>query len=228
MDSIQLTVSKRLPEDKANSLRKGGQTPGVIYGSKMENTSIKCSTKDLRSVYGKAGESTLVEVHIDGHKVPSLIHAITFEPVSGAFEHVDLYAVDMTKKVTTHVPLVFAGESPAVKELGGILVKTHSTLTITCLPKDLPRNIQVDISSLKEFNNTILAGSIILPHGVELKDTPETVIAIVQEPRKEEVAEVVAPVEGAAAPGAEGAAAAAPAAGAAPAAKDAKDAKDKK
>ena len=65
--------------------------------------------------------------------------------------------------------MVFAGESPAVKELGGILVKTIPLLQSPVYQKDLPRNIQVDISSLKEFNNTILAGSIILPHGVELE-----------------------------------------------------------
>ena len=72
MDSIQLTVSKRLPEDKANSLRKGVKL-GCYLRQQDGDTSIKCSTKDLRSVYGKAGESTLVELHIDGHKVPSLI-----------------------------------------------------------------------------------------------------------------------------------------------------------
>lgn len=234
MDSISLTVAKRSTDEKVKHLRKAGQVPGVIYGNKMPNTSIKCSMKELRSVFIKAGESTLVEVEIDGQKVPSLIHAVSFEPVSGAFEHVDFYAVDMSKKVTTHVPVVLTGESPAVKDQGGVLVTVHSTITVTCLPKDLPHNITIDIGSLAAFRDSITVATIKAPAGVTIDDAPETVIVTVQEPRKEEeIAPVAAvPAEGEAAT-AEGAApaegaAGAPAAGAAAPAKDAKKEEKKK
>lgn len=226
MATITLTVAKRKTEEKAHLLRKAGDIPGIIYGNKMDAISIKCKERDLRVAFTKAGQSTLVEIDIDGKKIPSLVHAIAFEPVAGGYEHVDFFAVDMTKKVTAQVPLVLDGESPAVKELGGVLVTVHHTVTVRCLPKDLPRELHIDLSTLKELRDTVTVSKLSLPEGVTIEESPETVLIIAQEKRKEEVAEVVAvaPAEGeaAAAAGAEGAAAgAAPAAGAAaaPAAK---------
>ncbi len=220
MDTVSLSALKRAPAENVKLLRKAGEVPGVIYGNKVAATSIKCKAKDFNAVYRKAGESTLVEVEIDGQKIPTLIHALSLHPVTGAYEHVDFYAVDMTKKVTTHVPLAFEGESPAVKNLGGVLVTVHDTVTVTCLPKDLPHSFTVSLGSLAEFRNVITVASLTVPAGVTVMDAPEMVLVTVQEPRKEE--EIAPPVaagaegataEGAAAPAAaEGATATAPAA----------------
>ncbi len=227
----------RPADENVKTLRKAGDVPGVIYGSKMKSTSIKCKTKDLHNVYMKAGENTLVEVEMDGKKIATLIHSLAYEPVSGDYEHVDLYAVDMTKKVTTRVPVSFEGTAPAVKELGGILVTVHGEITVSCLPGDIPEKFVVDLGSLAQFRDSITVGKLVMPKGVTAQDNADTVVVTVQEPRKEEVIEpvVTAAAEGAA-PGAEGAAAAPGADGAAaPAAggdkKDAKPAaggKDKK
>lgn len=225
--AIPLSVSNRDTTHNVKDMRKAGDVPGVIYGNTMKNTSIKCNAKELHGVYVKAGENNLVEVDVDGKKVPCLIHAISFDPVTSAYEHIDLYAVDMTKKVTTHVPVVFTGECPAVKNHGGVLLTVHGQLEVTCLPADIPESFIIDLTALENLRDSVTVAKLKVPAGVVITETPETSIIIVQEPRKEEVIEVVAPVtaEGAAAPVAEGAAApgAAPA-DAAPAAagKDAK------
>lgn len=227
---IPLAVALREPKEKLGTLRRSGTVPGVIYGS-IKNTSIQCSVKDLTSVYVKAGENTLIEVDIAGKKVPCLIHAMSFDPVTDVATHVDLYAVDMTKKVTTHIPVVLKGESPAVKTQGGVLVMVHSQLEVTCLPADLPSNFVVDISTLENFRDAVMVSSLVVPQGVVIKNSPETMIVTVQEPRKEEVVAVAATtaVEGAApADGAAAAPGAAPAAGAPAAAKtDEKAGKEK-
>ncbi len=236
-ESITLSASPRADKESPKVVRRNNEVPGVIYGGKTKNTAVKCNLKELHAVYVKAGENTLVQVELEGKKIPCLIHAVSFEPVSGREEHVDFYAVDMTKKVTTHVPVVFTGESPAVKSLGGVLVTVHDQVEVTCLPSDIPKNFTIDLSKLENFRDTVAVSALVIPSGVTLKTSPETIIITVQEPRKEEVIEVVAPVaegaegaEGAAAaPGAEGAAAA-PGAPAAKAddkggAKDAKPAK---
>ncbi len=213
--SIPLSVATRDAKENVKSLRKAGHVPGVIYGNKTANQIIKCKTQDLHSVYLKAGGNTLVEIDMDGQKVPSLIHHISYEPVSGSYEHVDFYVVDMTKKVTTKVPVVFEGESPAVKGMGGILVTVHSTVTVTCLPKDIPHQFTVKLDTLANFRDSVTVASLAAPAGVTIDEAAETVIVTVQEPRAEEVAEVAAatPAEGeAATPGTE-AAAAAPATG---------------
>lgn len=214
--TISLAVLARDSKENAREMRKTGTVPGVVYGNAAKNTMVKCSAKELGAVYSLAGTNTLVEVALDGKKVPCLIHALSFDPVTDAFEHVDFYAVDMTKKVTTHVPVVFEGESPAVKNLGGVLLTVHSQLEVTCLPSDIPANFTVNLGTLENFHDSVTVGKLVMPKGVVAKSSPEMVIVVVQEPRKEEVIEPVvtaataegaaaegaAPAEGAAAPGA--------------------------
>ncbi len=218
-ETVVLGAMPRIKSEDPNALRKTGHVPGIIYGAVKENAMVKCSLKELHNVYVKAGENTLVEVTLDGKKIPCLIHAVSLDPITDKEDHVDLYAVDMTKKVTTHVPIIVTGESAAIKTLGGVLVTVHDNVEVTCLPKDLPSGFTVDISVLENFRETITVSSLKVPAGVTVKSAPEMVLITVQEPRKEEVVEVAAaPVEGAAgaaapAAGAEGAAA--PAAGAA-------------
>lgn len=225
MDMVALTAEARDSAVKSAVMRRGGKVPCVVYGSGTKNQTITCDRNELNRVYTKAGESTLVELSVGGKKVPVLIHELDLDPLSGQIAHVDFYAVDMSREIEAKVPVRFTGESLAVKDLGAIFVIAHEHVTVKCLPKDLPHELTADISGLKEFHDVITVGSLALPSGVAIKDAPDTVIAVVQEPREEEVIEVAAPVEGAegaAVAGAEGAAptaegAAAPAAAAAPA-----------
>lgn len=219
--TIPLAVQKRTNAESVKILRREGSVPGVIYGNKTANQTIKCKMKDLHNVWLEAGRNTLVDVDIEGTKVPALIHSVTFEAVSDTYEHVDFYAVDMTKKVKTQVPVVFTGESPAVKGQGGILVTVHDRITVSCLPTDIPHEFTVDIGVLENFHDSVTIAKLVAPKGVTIEESAETVIVTVQEPRAEEVVEVAAatPAEGeAAAAGTPGAAPAAGAPGAAPAA----------
>lgn len=226
-DAILLTVTGRDEKLTAKNLRKTGSVPAVIYGN-ADHASVQCSAKDLHSVYVKAGENTLVDVNFNDKKIPCLIHAISFNPVNGNYDHVDFYAVNMTKEVTTNVPVVFEGECPAVKNFGGILLTVHSELEVSCLPNAIPSQFTVDLSKLENLHDTVTVASIEVPPNVTISEAPETVILIVQEPRKEEVIEpvVTAAAEGVPADGAAAPAGTAPAAGA-PAA-DAKAAPAKK
>ncbi|MFA5800040.1 MAG: 50S ribosomal protein L25 [Candidatus Peribacteraceae bacterium] len=223
-ESLVISVNARTPEENVKSLRKAGQVPGIIYGNKLKNQTIKCQQKALHTTFVKAGENQLVTVEVDGKKIPCLIHAVSFDPVSDAYEHVDFYAVNMTKKVTTRVPVIVEGESPAVKTQSGILVTVHDELEVSCLPNDIPENFTINISKLENFHDSITVAQLKVPGGVVIKTAPETVIVTVQEPRKEEAIEVPAagavegavPTEGdaAATPGAEAATAPAAQAGA--------------
>ncbi len=209
-ETLTLAATTRAKGENPKLVRKAGNVPGVIYGGKAENMTVECTQKDLHNIYVKAGENTLVEVLLDNKKIPCLIHAISFDPVTDREEHVDFYAVDMSKKVTTHIPVIVIGESPAVKGLGGVLVTVHDEVEVTCLPSDIPASFIVDIGVLQNFRESITVASLVLPPNVTMKSAPEMVILTVQEPRKEEVAAVVIPTADAAAAGT-------PAAGAAPA-----------
>ena len=121
-----------------------------------------------------------------------MIHDVDLDPVTDKPRHADFYAIEKGKTLEISVPLEFIGVAGAVKELGGILVKVMHEVEIEALPKDLPHNIVVDISSLKTFDDVIKASDIKLPEGVTLKVKADEVIASVYEP-KEEVE--VAPVD---------------------------------
>ena len=178
--------------------REGGKTvsdakiPAVFYGPKAESTPIWVDEIELLRVWKAAGESTVVTVSLDGVDHDTLIHDIDREPVRGKIRHVDFYVLEKGKKVEVAVPLEFVGVSEAVKTLGGNLVKVLHEVEIEAMPKDLPHNIEVDISSLVDFNSQIHAGDIKLPAGVVLKTDAEDVVALVAE-AKEEVEE--APTE---------------------------------
>jgi large subunit ribosomal protein L25 len=205
MQTVALQAAKRTPEFSPKALRRAGKVPGVVYGN-TENTMFTVEENALRKAYIKAGESTLVELDIDGSKIPVLFQSIDQDPVSDRPIHVDFYAVDMKKEVETDVQIRFEGEAPAIKEHGAILVTALHSVKVKCLPANLPHDLPIDLGKLIEFGATLTVADIDVPTGVTIVNDLTDVIAIAQEPREEEVVEVAAPVEGAeGAPAAEGA-----------------------
>lgn len=173
--------------------REGGKTasdakiPAVFYGPKAESTPIWINEVDFLKVWKEAGESTVVTLSLDGVTHDTLIHEIDREPVKGKIRHVDFYVLEKGKKVEIAIPLEFIGVSEAVKTLGGSLVKVLHEIEIEAMPKDLPHDIEVDISALVDFESQIHAGDIKLPAGVTLITDAEEVIALVAEAKEEEV-----------------------------------------
>lgn len=210
MDIISLTVAPRTAEHDTRVLRRESKVPCNVYGNDMKATSLSADHNEIYKVYSQAGESTLVELTIDGKKVPVLFHELQFDPVSDRITHVDFYAVNMKKEIDANIPVHIVGKSPAIADLGGILVMGHDHVKVMCLPANLPHALEVDISSIVEFDQHVSVKDIKVPTGVRIVDDADVVICSVQEPRKEEVQEApVAAAEGAApadgaAPAAEG------------------------
>ena len=187
MADITLQATKRDPKaGKAKDLRASGQVPVVLYGHKVENETLSCTYQELHKAFVKAGESTIIDLKTDKATVPVLFHRIDLNPVSGEYEHVDFFAPDMTKEITTHVAITAIGESPAVKDLGGVLVKHRESIEVKCLPKDLPHQIEVDLSSMEELNSHIAVSGITVPAGVTVMLSEDEMLFVVQPPRKEE------------------------------------------
>ncbi len=231
MATISLLATTRDPKAKAKVLRRIGIVPAVVYGHNIKNMLVQCAERDMRKALVQAGESTLVELDVEGKKIPVLFKNVDFHPVSDREIHADFYAVNMNEEIEAQVPVHFSGESLAIKALGGVLVTVHDHIRVRCLPAKLPRNIEVDISSLANLHDHITLSQLSIPEGVKVMDKPETVICLIQEPRAVEVVEPVpgaaAATDAAAVPGAEGApAAAAGAPGAEAAAKEGADKKE--
>lgn len=193
MQTIPLTTEALSDGAVAKTIRSEGKVPCVLYGNDVEHTRFMCDYSELFRVYAKAGESVIVDLDVNGTKVPSLFHEVQFEPVSDKIVHVDFYAVDMKKEIEARVPLNFVGESEAVKG-GGVLVQVLDHLTVKCLPSDLPQHLDVDITVLNEFSDSILVSNVPVPENVEVAEEQDAMIATVQEPRREAVEET--PAEG--------------------------------
>jgi large subunit ribosomal protein L25 len=190
---IVLEVLPRQAKEKLADLRASGKMPAVYYGKKQASTPVSVSTVEFLKVLKKAGESTIVTLKTKDGELDSLIYDVDKDPLSDAPRHADFYVFEKGQKIKVKIPLEFTGVAPAVKDLGGVLVKVMREMEIEATPKDLPQVLNVDISKLTTFDSQVLAKDISLPEGVVLVQKPDEVVASVYEP-KEEVAEV-APVD---------------------------------
>src|SRR3989344_4447343 len=118
MISLQTTIRTELGK-KTKALKNQGQIPAVVYGPGEKNISLAVEEKEFKKVLKTAGESSLVELLVDGVKKPVLIHEIQKDPVSDKIIHIDFYQADLKEEVEVAIPLVFEGEAPAEKDLGG-------------------------------------------------------------------------------------------------------------
>lgn len=191
---INLETKARTKAEKLPKLRKDGFIPAVFYGPKEPSTSVALKEVDFLKAWKEAGESSVVKLKTAEGDHDALIHDVALDPVSGKVLHADFYIVEKGKKVKVRVPIEFEGVAPAVKELGGTLVKVLHDVEIEAEASNLPHGFTVDISSLANFESQILAKDIKMPNGVTLVEGPDEVIALVSE-AKEEIVEEAAPVD---------------------------------
>lgn len=185
---LTLNVIKRTEKDTIASLKKDGKIPAVFYGPKEKSASVAISLADFIKIWKKAGESSVISLKDGSDEHEVLIHDVDRHPVTESPRHVDFYVLEKGKKVQIAIPIVFEGVSPAVKEKGAILVKVMRELKIEAAPKDLPREIKVDIAPLIDISSTISAKDIVLPSGVSLITNGDDIVASISE-AKEEVEE---------------------------------------
>ena len=169
---------------KVKTLREQGKIPAILYGHNIEPKNITLKYTDFEKVYKQAGESSLVDLKVDDNDpVKVLIQDYQLDPRINQFLHVDLHQVNMKEKIHTEIPIEFIGEAPAVKSLGAILVKNIDAFEVECLPQDLVHEIKVDLSGLKEFDDSIHVSDIQAPAGITIKNVADDVVALVQAPR---------------------------------------------
>lgn len=182
---ISLNVSSRTAKNGSlRNIRDNGYVPGVVYGAGIKSESLKVKKAELKKAYEIAGESSLINLKIDDKDpVKVIIKEIQIEPVKHELLHVDFYKVNMRKALEVEIPLEFIGQSKAEHELGGTLIKGMETLKVKCLPGDLVEKIDVDVSALKTYDDSIKIKDLKIPEDYELIDDPESLVAHVIEPQ---------------------------------------------
>jgi len=152
-------------------LRARGFIPAVIYGGNDKPQPLQVSARDINAMMSQAsGENVLVELEIgdDGQSRTALVQEVQHSPVGGEIRHVDFQAISMDQMIEAEVPLEPVGTAVGVKTFGGLLDQSLRTLTIECLPADLPDRITVDVSQLN-IGDSIHVREIQLPQGVTPK-----------------------------------------------------------
>lgn len=185
MQELKAKFRKELGR-KVKALRRGGFMPAVLYGEGAASQPISISYGDFEKVYREAGESTLLKLNLEGQPFNVLIYDKKEDPLSGKFIHADFYTVSMDKEIKAKIPLKFIGESPAVKNEGGILVKVRQEVEVESLPQDLPHEIKIELVGLSQIGARFLVKDIVLPRGVKIMADSEGIVVLIDAPRSEE------------------------------------------
>lgn len=173
---------------KTANLKDSGRIPAVVYGHKVKNVLLDLDEKEFQKVLKIAGESSLVELNIEGDKEkrPVLIHEMQKDPVTDKIIHIDFFQASLKEEVEVEIPLILEGVSMAVKDLGGTLVKNISQIKVKALPQNLPHEIKVSIAGLNTFQDHILVKDLPLPKDVKVMAKPDEIVVSVTVPEKVE------------------------------------------
>ena len=223
--SFELLAEFRADQGKGASrrLRRDGKVPAILYGGHSDARSLSLSHQKLLILLDQERfYSTILSLKVGDETQPAILKDVQRHPFKNAILHIDFQRVEDNEKIRISIPLHFKGEavSPGVKTQGGIVSHMRTQVEVTCLPKDLPEFIEVDLSNLS-LNESIHLSQLPLPAGVQLVDLAkeDSAVVAIHSPRAEE------PEPAAAAAAATEGAAAAPAAAAGDAAKKAEPAK---
>ncbi|MFA5287374.1 MAG: 50S ribosomal protein L25 [Candidatus Omnitrophota bacterium] len=191
---LDAEIREEIGKGKTKGLRDKGFIPAVIYADGKDALSLKLSHRQLvQLVHQHRIEGVIINLNIKDDKKhkfrPCLIKEIQHDPVHGDIVHVDFNQISLTKEIKVNVPIIAKGEAVGVKLEGGSLEHVLWEIEIECLPVNIPKDIEVDVSSLK-LGESIHIRDIIVPSGVKIVNDPGAIIISVAAPMKEE-----APVE---------------------------------
>ncbi len=198
MEQIELEVTNRtILGKKVKSLRRQGVTPVHLFGSGVESLSLQCDTPRLHRVLAEAGQTKLISLKLDSEKKPRtvMVREVQREPRSGESLHVDFYQVKMAERIKVEVQIVLVGEAPALKLKENMLVHDLNTMTVECLPAEIPTSIEIDLSILAETEQAVRVKDIELAEGVVILNEPERAVVKIGLRHIEKIEEQVAVAE---------------------------------
>lgn len=184
--SLSFEASPReLIGKSVKELRRAGIVPIHVYGSGLESLNLQADASVVRSIVAEAGTNIPVTVSVKGldSSLFSFIREVQRHPLTEAILHVDFLQVPLTQTMTSGVPITIVGEAPAVRFMGGVLNQALQTIQVECFPLDVPQGVEVDISTLEDFDRSIYVSDIDLGPKVTILSGPDEMIARVNAPR---------------------------------------------
>ena len=174
-------------KNEARRLRVSGKIPAVVYGAKKDTVAVSVDPKDIsRILHSETGHNTIFDLKLGNENTKAMIVDWQYEPIKGKLMHIDMKRIAMDQKLRVKVPIQLAGVPEGVKTQGGILEQVLREVEIECLPTNIPKSIDADVTALV-FGEVLRVSD--LPHSEDMKfltDENQTVAHITAV--KEEVA----------------------------------------
>ena len=151
-------------------LRHEGSTPGILYGGVKDAISLEIDTKELFMQFRhEAFHASILTLNLEGKKESVILRDFQMHPVRNNIQHIDFQRINENEKISVKVPFHFINEeiAPGVKLEGGLVSHIMTEIDISCLPKDLPQYIEVDLGELA-MGESIHLSEVTVPEGVEL------------------------------------------------------------
>jgi large subunit ribosomal protein L25 len=175
----------------ARRIRREGNVPAILYGPDVENVPLALSKRDIFDILKtETGANTIFHVAFEKDKLEVMIKDYQQDVTTDELLHVDLFRISMDQEIRVSVPIVLTGDAVGVKAEGGFVESATREVEVECLPKDIPENIEVDISAL-HLNQSLKIEDLALVEGVKVLSDPQAMIVLIQAPSVEEVVEEV-------------------------------------
>jgi large subunit ribosomal protein L25 len=190
MSEIVLNAKVRETKGKrVKVLRQDGRIPAVVYGAGITATPVELDALETTRILEGVGASTLIELNVGKEKYQVLVREIQRDKIRLDILHIDFLNLAMDVVTRTVVPVELIGESPAAKNLGGLLVSGLSEIEVEALPSDLPDRITADVSMIENMDDVITVSDLAFAESVEVLTSPDEVIASVVYQEEEELEE---------------------------------------
>jgi len=194
-DKIALTATPRtVLGKKVKKLRKENLIPANVFGSHIKSIALSVKADEFRKVFEEAGESSIVYLSIEGEakQRPVLIRPPQTHPVTREVLHIDLRQVNLKEKIKAMIDLVLTGEAPSQTQ-GALIIKLKDQIEVEALPTDLPEQIELDITSLNNVDDVVLAKDIKLDRTkIDILLDDEEVLVKAEAPKEEVIEEAPA------------------------------------
>ncbi|KUP04219.1 50S ribosomal protein L25 [Bacillus coahuilensis m2-6] len=184
--SNQLTATKRegFKRSDLTSLRNQGSIPAVVYGHKMDSTSIMIDEPSFIKTMREVGRNGIINLLVDGNKTQVVLTDYQRDPIKDEVVHADFLAINMSEDMEASVRIDLVGDAAGVKD-GGVMQQPLHEISVTAKPQDFPDSIKVDVENL-QVGETITVGDIRQQFSYELNLEDDVTVASILAPRQEE------------------------------------------
>ena len=189
MADIVLNSEKReaVGKNKVNKLRQQAIVPGVVYAKDKENINVQFTSRDFEKVLSQAGTTTIIDLDIDGEKVPVLIKDYQMHPFKSQFFHVDFQAINAKEAIRVSVPVYLNGRDD-IRVEPSVLVQNMDTVEVECLPMYIPQYAELEVTDMQIGDSfTVADFDIAKDENINILLEADEVVCSLQEPQEEVV-----------------------------------------